>query len=297
MKNFNILFVPALISTCLFSSALLAEHNERQKTKHFYVEGRVSTGYNMSKGKPMYDLGGIIGAPAFHYTFAYETNSSEPSHILEDTDENRLVATGIDPRFYVGVGVDPGLINQDVVNLPYRALPFTIDGNTAEAATLKPISSENYKTDFTYSTPSKPITIKDWYSAKGMSHVTCYSSTKAKAEFKFKDLIPNGVYAVWTIIGEDKDGDGVRDFFSPKAFGGAPNIFSADSKGQAVFERTVPYCPNTDNDTMSVEVTYHVDGATYGAVPSISPAVSSGNSYLSAPVHMAFNLGGLEEAN
>lgn len=284
-------FAPFFAMACALSTLAFAEDDE---AKDYYVRGEVSTGYNMSKGKPLYDLGGVIGAPAFHYTYAYEPNGTEPSPILEDTDENRLVATGVDPNFYLGLGIDPNIISPEVINLPYRAMPFTTDGNTAEAIPLEPITSDNYKTEFTYSSPSKPITIKDWYRARGLSHIKCLSETKAIATLKFRHLIPNGVYAAWTIIGEDKDSDGLRDFFSPKAFGGAPNIFSADSKGSAVFERTIPYCPHTDPDTMSIEISYHVDGATYGAVPSISPLVSNGNSYVAAPVQIAFNVGGLK---
>ena len=317
MKKSIYVFVP-YAAACLFAGPLYSDNSERDadlaefgnygvtqdeqfgrnrsRGRTYTFRGRVSTGYNMDKGKAMYDLGGVIGAPAFHYTFAYEPDRAEASPILEDTDESRLVATGVDPGFYIGLGIDPSVINPDVLNIPYRSMPFTIDGNTAYAEALVKITGDNYKTDFTYSDPAKPITIRDWYSARGIASIHCFSSGEADTKFTFRNLIPNGVYAVWTIIGEDKDGNGVRDFFSPKAFGGAPNIFSADGEGKAVFERTVPYCPSTDGDTMSVEISYHVDGATYGAVPSISPLVSNGNSYVSAPVQMAFNVGGLKEA-
>jgi hypothetical protein len=288
------------MAACVFSGPVLADRDHHEG-KTFVVEGRVTTGFNMRKGHVMYDLGGIVGAQGFNYVFAYEPNSPTPSIITTDTDERRLVATGIDQNFYDAIGTDSSLIDPKLVNLPFRDLPITVDGNTADPAKAKakigPITSENYKRGFGWAIPNKPITIADWFAARGVSHVKCESSTKARAVFTFEKLVPNGVYGIWGIFGADLNGDGLRDFFAPKPFGGSPNVFTADDKGNAEISRTLPFCPNTDPDMMTVEITFHVDGVTYGAVPSISPAVIRGNSYLSTPTQISFNLGGLEDAN
>lgn len=312
MKSLKPLFIAAPIAACIFAMPILAEDSQaesrnssygrdRSHAQSFVVRGRVTTGYNMQKGKVMYDLGGIVGAQGFHYVFAYAPGSSRPGLITEMTPMNTVLATGVDEGFYYAVGIDPNVIDPNAINLPLRDLPITVDGNTADEekakAKLAPITSENYKTAFTQAIPSKALTVADWFSARGKAYVRCESSGRARTVLSFENMVPNGVYAVWMIIGEDKNQDGLRDFFSPKPFGGHPNVFTADDRGNATFARDMPFCPSTDPDMMTVEITYHVDGVTYGAVPSISPVVSNGNSYLATPTHMSFNLGGLKEAS
>lgn len=307
MSRLKLLSLSIAVATCVLAAPLQADHRDRDRgrdrhrAKTFFVRGEVTTGYNMRKGKVMYDLGGIVGAQGFNYAFAHQPGASKPSIITEDTPGETLVATGIDQAFYDAIQVDSSLIDPKVVNLPFRSLPITVDGNTSDPAKaqaqLGPITSENYKAGFGISLPAKPITVRDWFSARGYSYVRCESSTRSRAVFWFQNMVPNGVYALWGIFGDDLDGDGQRDFFLPKPFGGAPNVFVADDEGNAQIARNLPFCPNTDPDMMTVEVTFHVDGVTYGAVPSISPAVQRGNSYLSTPTQIAFNLGGLERAN
>lgn len=298
MKKINIAFL-ALLSPipALTMSSFAGEHGGRS----YFVKGEVTTGYNISKGRIMYDLGGVVGAQGFNYVFAYEPNSAEPGIITAATTDDTLLATGIDQGFYDALGIDSSVIDPDVVNLPFRDLPVTVDGNTADPdkakARLVPMTSDNYKSTFTFSSPAEPLTVGDWFEARAYSYVRCHANGGSRAVFVFNNMVPNGVYAVWGIFGDDKDGDGLRDFFLPLPFGGAPNVFTADDKGSASFARSLPFCPNTDPDMMTVEVTYHVDGVTYGAVPSISPVVSNGNSYLSTPTQISFNLGGLERAD
>lgn len=306
MSRLKLLSMPVAVAACVLAVPASADHQDnsrdhRGRAKTFFVKGIVTTGFNMRKGKVMFDLGGIVGAQGFNYVFAYEPNSAQPSIITEATEGSRLVATGIDQRFYDVLGIDSGLIDPAVVNLPFRELPITIDGNTSDPAKAKaqlgPLTSENYKTGFGITSPSNPITVRDWFRARGSSYVRCESSKKSRAVFWFENMVPNGVYAIWGIFGADLNGDGLRDFFAPKPFGGAPNVFTADDEGNAQIARTLPFCPNTDPDMMTVEITFHVDGVTYGAVPSISPAVQRGNSYLSTPTQLTFNLGGLQDAN
>lgn len=298
MKKSNIVLLVLSFTICGLGAPVIAQEAGGST---YYVRGEVTTGYNISKGRIMYDLGGVVGAQGFNYVFAYKPNSNEPGVITSETPEETLLATGIDQGFYDALGIDSGAIDPEVVNLPFRDLPVTVDGNTSDPdkakARLVPITAENYKSTFTLSSPSEPLTVADWFRARAYSYVRCHPDGSARAVFVFNNMVPNGVYAVWGIFGDDKDGDGLRDFFAPLPFGGAPNVFTADDKGSATFARSLPFCPNTDPDMMTVEVTFHVDGVTYGAVPSISPVVSNGNSYLSTPTQITFNLGGLERAN
>jgi hypothetical protein len=300
VKTLTTYSVALTVATLVSAGIAFAEDGQDEDHdggKTYVVEGRVTTGYNMLKGEVMYDLGGIVGAQGFNYVFVYEPGKSQPSIITTSTDENRLVATGIDAAFYAAVGVDPSVIDPHVVNLPFRDLPIVVNGLTGAKEKLGPITAQNYKSAFTRAMPSKPITIADWFSVRASAHIRCESSTAARAVLTFRSLIPNGVYAVWGIFGQSLAHNGVRDFFSPKPLGGSPNVFTADDRGNAVFARDLPFCPSTDPDMMTVEVTYEVDGVTYGAVPSISPLVSNGNSYLATPTQVSFNVGGLKSAH
>jgi hypothetical protein len=303
VKSFKRLSVALAVATCLSSLPLVAQENPQDGDDHdgdgqtFMVHGVVTTGYNMRKGHVLYDLGGIVGAQGFNYVFAYQPGRPEPAIITETTPGSTLVATGIDKNFYQAVGVDPSVIDPKVINLPFRELPITVDGLTAAKATLPPITSQNYKMAFTQSMPNFPITLDDWFKAEGVARIHCESSTHSRVDITFDHMVPDGVYAVWVIIGQSLAHNGVRDFFSPKPFGGHPNVFTADDMGHAHFARTMPFCPSTDPDVMTVEVTYEVDGVTYGAVPSISPKVSNGNSYLATPTQISFNVGGLKPAS
>lgn len=306
MKSLNRLSVALAVATCLCSVPVLAQHDSgdrddddngaEHRGQTFVVHGVVTTGYNMRKGHVLYDLGGIVGAQGFNYVFAYQPGEPNSAIITEDTPGSTLVATGFDPRFYAAVGVDPSLLNPKVINLPFRDLPITVDGLTGAKATLPPITAENYKTAFTLALPQFQITIDDWFKAEGVARIRCESSEKSRVDFTFNHMVPNGVYAIWMIIGQSLTHNGVRDFFSPKPFGGHPNVFTADDTGHAHFARTIPFCPSTDPDVMTVEVTYEVDGVTYGAIPSISPKISTGNSYLGTPTQISFNVGGLKPA-
>jgi hypothetical protein len=304
MNKLRALSGPLVLAACVLAAPTLADHldqrDQANKGKTYFVKGRVTTGFNMLKGKVMYDLGGVVGAQGFNYVFAYNPGASQPNIIVESTPGDTLVATGIDQAFYDALGIDSGLIDPAVVNLPFRDLPITIDGNTPDynkaRASLGPITSENYKTGFGIAVPNDPVTVEDWFAARGYATIRCESDMKSTAEFRFEKLIPNGVYGIWGIFGADLSGDGLRDFFAPKPFGGAPNVFTADLEGNAKIVRKLPFCPNTDPDMMTVEITYHVDGVTYGAVPSISPAVVRGNSYLSTPTQISFNIGNLAAA-
>jgi hypothetical protein len=303
VKPLNRLSVALAVATCLSSLPLLAQDNQQDQADNdggartFMVQGVVTTGYNMRKGHVLYDLGGIVGAQGFNYVFAYQPGQSNSAVITESTPGSTLVATGFDPRFYAAVGIDPSVLNPAVINLPFRDLPITVDGKTGEKASLPPITAQNYKTAFTLAMPQFPITIDDWFKAEGVARIRCESSTMSRVDFTFRNMIPNGVYAIWVIIGQSLAHNGVRDYFSPKPFGGHPNVFTADDTGHAHFARTMPFCPSTDPDVMTVEVTYEVDGVTYGAVPSISPAISNGNSYLGTPTQISFNVGGLKPAS
>jgi len=299
VKPFKSISVALAVATCLATLPLLAQDNlERSagRRTHF-VQGVVTTGYNMRKGHVLYDLGGLVGPQGFNYVFAYEPGKSQPSIITDATPGNTLVATGVDAGFYAAVGIDPSVINPSAINVPFRQLPVTVDGKTGAKQSLGPITSQNYKTAFTLAMPSAPITIDSWFEAEGTARIRCESSTLSRVDFNFRNMVPNGVYAIWVIIGQSLAHNGVRDFFSPKPLGGSPNVFTADDMGHAHFGRTLPFCLTSDPDVMTVEITYEVDGVTYGAVPSVSPAISDGNSYLATPTQISFNVGGLKPAS
>ncbi len=304
MQKIKSTIIPLLATIYISSGPVLANDNESYQgdghmQESYSITGEVRTGFNSSKGQPVYDLGGFLGGLSWNFVFAHEPNDTESSPITVDTDEDRLLATGVDQFFYSAlVGFDTNLLDQTALNVPYRDMPIIVDGLSGTRSKLEPISIDNFKERRSLSLPVDPISIKDWYSARGVASVKCSSSERARVMFKFSNLIPHGVYSVWGLYGLDSDNDGIRDGLTPPiAFGGVPNVLVADSNGKSTFKRTLPFCPNADQDILTVEVAYHIDGSTLGGTPAMFPTENN-NTFLAnvaVPTQLSFNFGGLNK--
>lgn len=304
MKTSNVIVILLAATLSIFPMSVLADRGDDHeskyfdyKVKRFTVEGESRTGFNSFKSQPVYNLGPLLGGLNWSFVFAHEPEAAESSPITVDTDVSRLIATGADQFFYnVLVGIDTSLIDPETLNVPFREFPIIVDGISGARSALEPFSAENYNQRRGLSSPDDPISIADWFSARGVAYVKCFSSGRSRVVFKFRNLIPNGIYTVWGLYGTDSDSDGIYDGLTPPiAFGGVPNAFTADRRGYGTFRRNLPICPNAVDDLLSVEVAYHIDGSTLGGTVAMFPTVSGtfvGN--VSVATQLSFNFGGLE---
>jgi len=289
MKKIHSLLSFVLVSLSLSPASSFSEENYRGSNR-FFIEGEVTTGFNVSKSEPMYDLGGVLGGFGFHFVFAYAPGEDQPDLITEQTDENTLLASGVDINFYAPVGVDPSIIDPDAINVPLRDIPVILDG-LGTRAKLDPISRNNYKSGATLSYPSDALTVADWYKAKGYMKIKCHRNGGSNVVIKMAKLIPNGMYTVWGMFGADNNGDGVRDGFFPLPFGGVPNVFTADERGLGYFKRKLPFCPQEDADMMTVEIAYQADGTAFAAAPAIFPTLNDAFlGIIPQPSQLSFNI-------
>lgn len=116
-----------------------------------------------------------------------------------------------------------------------------------------------------------PITLGEWLEARGRVKISLRGFdadaggfTQAKVRFRFRDLIPGGLYTVWDIR--------FNNFFGAKATPIAlPNIVKLDDRGRGTIEflLTNPF-PNPADDPagnriLGFAIAFHPDGQTWGA--------------------------------
>jgi len=280
--------------SCVTGVSFAGEKNN--KVKKSVIRAEVVTGLNISKGEVLYDLGGDLGGANFDFVFAHEPDMLEASVITQDTDENVLLATGYDPDFANLLGLDVSTVPSDALNVPLRDVPITVDPFAGTRIKLDPISSDNFNLGPALSSPSTPITLRDWYKAQGLAKVKCIGNT-ASVTMAFKGLVPNGLYTLWGIFGTDANDDGAIDGVAAIPFGGVPNVMTASSRGRSVFERILPFCPDESVDLLLVDVVYHADGAANGGQPALYPSVNLNFPGLaSSPAHLTFNMSNLAPA-
>lgn len=103
--------------------------------------------------------------------------------------------------------------------------------------------------------------------ADGKAFVYCADDDTAYLQLILRDLIPNGVYTIWTIFGLP------AGTITPRPMGGLPNTIIASDKGKAVAKRTLNFCPMSFPDdgpvALAMDLAYHSDHRTYGGVPDI----------------------------
>jgi len=148
--------------------------------------------------------------------------------------------------------------------VPLREVPtlYITDRNTSTNEHFPVVIDESISADSTtrglvYPGNPNPITIADWI--KG-DHSTLKIKTlrngMSKVKLKIKGLLPNSLYGVWqfNLAGP------------PGPFGGIPNIFVTDAKGNATMKRMLPFDMNQIVDNLLIA--YHSDHRVYGGTPS-----------------------------
>lgn len=106
------------------------------------------------------------------------------------------------------------------------------------------------------------ITLGDWVAASGTGTYTRLGE-RAKLDFQFEHLIPNGLYTLWCL-------DIVNGAMGEKPCGapdGSESAFTVDDDGSASISMEIDaFPPSTDDTFYEIAIAYHSDGANNGAV-------------------------------
>ncbi|MFK5947313.1 MAG: hypothetical protein QM500_00910 [Methylococcales bacterium] len=239
-----------------------------------HIEGTNITGPNDFCGHVIYTFPQPF--PNIRLAFMGQLNTDpDATDAIPLSDENcepdTILATTTDPVFLAfNQGEDT---EQILKNLPIRDIPVYVNRNGLRAhLALKSEGNNLYPVRFASNTKDD-ITLGQWLSAEGKMKIKCESNASAEVEFSFSSLIPNSLYTVWGWYKTVPPGE-TEATFVVLPLGGVPNVVTTDKKGHAKgFERYLSYCPmNTTEDgseLLSVVVTWHPDGAVYGAAPSV----------------------------
>jgi len=253
-----------------FASATLSSEQQNNNAVNRYknIKGIAVTGDNNLFQEPIWDMGPPFHTTFFNWTFAYNPNDTEPLLITKDMPGNTILAGGVDP-VALSLGLLPNDVDSSLINVPLHKTPVTVGLNgrgigTKNRKQLPSTLEVGTASIATRANPNEPVTIDKWYRAEGDLKIVCHANGTAKADFSLRNLIPNGVYSLWSISGIEVDG---KPNIAPYPFGGVPNILIPDHQGHAVVSRTLGYCPLTDKSLVFVDVAFHSDGNVYGSVP------------------------------
>ena len=109
------------------------------------------------------------------------------------------------------------------------------------------------------------FTLGEWLSASGTASLTC-DGDKGALRAEFQNLVPNGLYTMWNFFA----GQQLAKFHTYDLPVGAPDgseaEFTADGKGNAIYEATFEPClqGTTPQLMAGLAIAYHSDGMTHG---------------------------------
>ncbi len=138
--------------------------------------------------------------------------------------------------------------------------------------------SEDYITrGLVYPGSPNPITLGDWIKGGDSTlKIKILKNGMSQVKMKIKRLLPNSLYGVWQF----NQAGGL-----PGPFGGIPNVFVTDAKGNATMKRTLPFNANEVID--SLLVLYHSDHRIYGGTPTLAAAGNDAHVQLKFEVNAA----------
>lgn len=249
-----------LTSGYAYSETMQAAENSQSHQAKVIVADNV-TGLNTLKGQPLRDFGpDLFGTFGFYNSMAYNPDSNLPSVFSPETPDDALMATGIDPVYAGLFGLTPADLDTSYFNIPLRDVGTIVseDGNVRTAALANTLDVDVQEPSQSF--PVDPITLGDWLKASGKAYVKC-NNGQANITLNMKKLIPNRLYTVWALHATP----------SPRPFGGVPNAFITDEKGNAKWKRKIGYCPMEDNPNplKQLSIVLHSDHLVYGDLPGI----------------------------
>lgn len=128
------------------------------------------------------------------------------------------------------------------------------------------------------------VTLGEFNEVTGTSKVKCLPQG-TQVNLHLKNLIPNGVYTIWSLTFQSPGFDGTLSSFvnltgqgALASNDGSANTFTASASGEGQITRIVPSgdlsvfgtlasCILTDEFEVHFVGVYHIDGMTYGAIP------------------------------
>lgn len=249
-----------IMCTCFFLlifPQVAMSDGDRKHHGRSVIRGTVVTGINDLLGSPIDPRG-----PAFQLLGEYVPGADEPLPLGPDTPDDAILATRypldllafFTPPFVPGENYPD---NGDNVPLHENPTPlaFSIFNRNSEFVVPASVATalEASRRD------EDPITLGDWLDAKGKAYINCSrDGSRASVFLVFRGLVHYGLYTVWAVPSDPS--------LLPNAFGGVPNVFTADRRGSAFVHRRVAYCP-TDGQLRDITAAYHSDGMVYGNFP------------------------------
>lgn len=112
------------------------------------------------------------------------------------------------------------------------------------------------------------FTLGEWLSASGKANLNC-DAGKGSIRAEFQNLVPNGLYTMWNFFA----GQQLAKFHTYDlpigAADGSEATFTADDKGQAIYEASFEPClqGTTPQLMAGLAIAYHSDGMTHGYEP------------------------------
>jgi hypothetical protein len=228
------------------------------------IKARVVTGTNRFLGAPQTDLGAPYGTAGFENVAAYNPNGSEPVPLTPRTRQSAQLATFVDPDFLSLIGRTPADVNPETINVRINDVPINVSpaGDQRIPVKSEPDASPG---EPSHVPPGQHIRLSDWTRAQGTASIRCEGNS-AHVVLNLSDLIPNRLYSVWAILGDEAG-------LAPLPLGGVPNAVVTSSSGYARFSRTLNYCPTDripeDRPLLLIDVVLHSDYQLYGAVPDL----------------------------
>ena len=219
------------------------------------VDGIAVTGVNDLLGSPIWPglTAQLLGE--------YVPGAEEPLRITPDTSHDAVLATHYPQELLDLFGLVPGENYPDNGdNIPLHANPVPVAFSIYNRIPAVPASVA------TATQPARrdenPITLGNWLGAEGKAFIYCsVDGSRATVLMLFRGLVANGLYTLWAVPADET--------ILPVAFGGVPNIVTADGHGGAIAHRNVAYCP-TDGELGNITLAYHSDGMVYGNFPDVT---------------------------
>ncbi|MFT4925899.1 MAG: hypothetical protein ACI8WB_001994 [Phenylobacterium sp.] len=257
----------AVATSCILSSTVAQSSDDDDDHNYHQVDtfiGHAVTGGNRLRGQPIQDFGPPLNTFGFYNMGVFNPDgSNNPFLIDENTPDDAVLATSVDPFFLTAAGLPLSLIDESLNNLKLADVAANI--SVADTASIALPSTLDVDPLQPSQVPMKETTLKDWLSAKGKARFKC-GDDKNSVSIKVKNLLPNRLYTVWGLF-ESAEGK-----FKPAALGGVPNSISTDSKGRGSFKRELGFCAfeNTQSGAklIALDIIYHSDHQAYAAVPS-----------------------------
>ncbi len=200
-------------------------------------EGVNVTGVNRLFGEPLDDNGPIVGTFGFTTIAEYNPVGEDSIPLTPDTPETAILSLVFDEEFAQFFGLPPILTSRALKNTPLRQKPVAVETTGLQKQTIPGIL-EAGQLERSQREPANPVTLEDWFRAKGFISVVCPEDGPTFLQLSASGLLPNRLYELVEWVSEP------QFKFSPIPVGGVPSLIMADNNGRATFRTVLNYCPS-----------------------------------------------------